>query len=174
LVEQHTQDSNLQHNHTHKSQLELETQHTEFTTQMELKSLTQRIKCVESESGSLRMFLESLVYSSMCLGVPFIAPRQLGVVGGQLGRPDLPSVGWCIGQSDAPPDSHYSCPVRDLLHIWRIRPLVLGVGWRTGHCPVCPTDRCCGPRVARGLRSRPLALATIGSPDSPVHHRTVQ
>jgi hypothetical protein len=73
--------------------------------------LTQRIKCVESESGSLRMFLVSLVFSSMRLGVSFIAPRQLGVVGGQLVRPNLPSV----GQSGAPPDSHCSCPVRDRL-----------------------------------------------------------
>jgi hypothetical protein len=61
------------------------------------------------------MFREGLVLSSMRLGVPFIAPRQLGAVGGQLGRPNLPSVGWCTGQSSAPPDSHYSCPVRDLL-----------------------------------------------------------
>jgi hypothetical protein len=61
------------------------------------------------------MFLVSLVWSSMLLGVPFIAPRQQGAVGGQLGRPNLPSVGWCTGQSGAPPDSHYSCPVCDLL-----------------------------------------------------------
>jgi hypothetical protein len=68
--------------------------------------------------------------------------------------------------------------------------------------PVCPADRCCGPHVARGLRSRPLAASAFGSPDSlvnfsrtpwpfsrehpvhhrpawctghcPVHHRTVQ
>jgi hypothetical protein len=66
---------------------------------MELKSLTLRIKSVESESGSLRMFCEGLVSSFMCLGVPFIAPWQLGAVGGQLGRPNLPSVGWCTGQS---------------------------------------------------------------------------
>jgi hypothetical protein len=91
------QDSNPQHNHAHKSRLELETQHTEFATQMELKSLTQRIKCVESESGSLRMFLESLVCSSMRLGAPFIAPRQLGVVGDNLGRQFLPSIEWCTG-----------------------------------------------------------------------------
>ena len=32
---------NLVHNHAHKSQHELKTQHTEFATQMELKSLTQ-------------------------------------------------------------------------------------------------------------------------------------
>jgi hypothetical protein len=55
-------------------------------------------------------------------------------------------------------------------HICRIRPLVLGVGWRTGHCPVCPTDRFCGPCVSRGLCSRLLALATVGSPDSPVNY----
>jgi hypothetical protein len=61
------------------------------------------------------MFLVSLVCSSMRLGVPFIAPMQLGAVGGQLGRPNLPSIGWCTGQSGAPPDNHYSCPVRDLL-----------------------------------------------------------
>jgi hypothetical protein len=72
-----------QHNHAHKSQLELKTQRTEFTTQMELKSLSQRIECVKLESWSLRMFLVSLVWSSMRLGGLFIAPRQLGAVGGQ-------------------------------------------------------------------------------------------
>jgi hypothetical protein len=88
-----------QHNHAHKSQLELEVQHTEFTTEMELKLLSQRIECVKLESWSLRMLSECLIDSSMRLGVPFIAPRQLGAVGGQLGRPNLPSVGWCTGQS---------------------------------------------------------------------------
>jgi hypothetical protein len=51
----------------------------------------------------------------MCLGVPFIAPRQLGAVGDQLGRHFLPSVEWCTGQSGAPPDIHCSGPVHDLL-----------------------------------------------------------
>jgi hypothetical protein len=109
------QDSNQQHNHAHKSRLELETQHMEFATQMELKSLTQRIKCMEAESRILRMFLESLVYSSMRLGVPFIAPRQLGAVGDQFGRPSLPSVVWCTEQSGTPQDRHCSCPLHDLL-----------------------------------------------------------
>ena len=68
---------------------------------MELKSLTQRIKCVESESGSLRMFRESLVFTSMRLGVPFIAPRQLGAVENKPGRPSLPSVIGRTGQSGA-------------------------------------------------------------------------
>jgi hypothetical protein len=71
---------------------------------LELKSLTQRIKCVESDSGSLRMFLVSLGISSMRLGVPFIAPRQLGAVGDQHGRLSLPSVEWRTRQSDVPPD----------------------------------------------------------------------
>jgi hypothetical protein len=61
------------------------------------------------------MFLVSLVYSFMRLGVPFIAPRQLGAVGGKLGWPNLPYVGGCTGLSGAPPDSHCSCPVHNLL-----------------------------------------------------------
>jgi hypothetical protein len=50
------------------------------------------------------MLSECLGGSSMRLGVPFIAPRQLGAVGGQLGRQFLPSVEWRTGQSGAPPD----------------------------------------------------------------------
>jgi hypothetical protein len=61
------------------------------------------------------MFCEILVYCSMRLGVPFIAPRQLGAVGDQLGRQFLPSVGWRTRQSGAPPDMNSSCPVPDLL-----------------------------------------------------------
>jgi hypothetical protein len=112
---QHTQDSNPQHTHAHKPRLELEKQHKEFTTRTELKSLTQSIKCVEAESGSLRILRECLVFCSMRLGVPFIAPRELGAVGHQFGRQFLPSVEWCTGQSGAPPDSHCSGPVHDLL-----------------------------------------------------------
>jgi hypothetical protein len=89
----------MQHNHAHKSRLELKTQRTEFTTQMELKSLSQRIECMKLESWSLRMLSEYLGYSSMRLGVPFIAPRQLGVVEDQQGRLSLPSIEWCTEQS---------------------------------------------------------------------------
>jgi hypothetical protein len=52
------------------------------------------------------MLSECLDNSSMCLGVPFIAPRQLGAVGDQLGKPSLPSVEWRTGQFGAPPDSY--------------------------------------------------------------------
>jgi hypothetical protein len=41
------------------------------------------------------------VFSSMRLGVPFIAPRQLGVVENKSGRPSLPSVVGRTGQSGA-------------------------------------------------------------------------
>jgi hypothetical protein len=98
------------------------------------------------ESGCLSMLRECLVVSSMRLGVPFIAPRQLGAVGDQFGRPFLPSVEWCTGQSDAPPDINYSCPVRDLLP-YRVQPTVVPRG-RLAH------------RTLSDAPSRPLELAT--------------
>jgi hypothetical protein len=76
----------------------------------------------------------------MRLGVPFIAPRQLGAVGGILGRPKLPSVGWCTEQSGVPPDSHCSCPVRDFLP-FLAQPTVASPGWlahRTVRCLRAP------------------------------------
>jgi hypothetical protein len=140
---------------------------------MEIKSLTQRIKCVGAKYGCFRILKDCLGDSSMRLGVPFIAPRQLGAVGGQQGRPKLPSVGWCTGQSGAPPDSHCSCLVRDLLHFLP-HPTVVASGTlahRTlsgAPCrPLVRATRC--PRIARPT----VALATVGSLDSPVHHRTV-
>jgi hypothetical protein len=57
--------------------------HRDFSTRTELKSLTQQSECAGAESGCLRMLSECLCISSMRLGVPFIAPRQLGAVGGQ-------------------------------------------------------------------------------------------
>jgi hypothetical protein len=67
----------------------------------------------------------------MRLGVPFIAPRQLGVVGGQQGRQFLPSVGWRTGQSGAPPDSHCSMSGADLLPKL-VQPTVATSGWLAG------------------------------------------
>jgi hypothetical protein len=51
----------------------------------------------------------------MCLGVPFIAPRQLGAVEVPIGRQFLPSIGWCTGQSGAPQNINNSSPMPDLL-----------------------------------------------------------
>jgi hypothetical protein len=57
------------------------------------------------KSWCLRMLRECLVSSSMRLGVPFIALRQLRVVECIPRRQFLPSVAWCTGQSSAPPDT---------------------------------------------------------------------
>jgi hypothetical protein len=67
--------------------------------------LSQRIECVELKSWCLGMFRECLVYSSMRLGVPLIALRQLGAIESILGRQFLPSVAWRTRQSSAPPDT---------------------------------------------------------------------
>jgi hypothetical protein len=154
--------------------------HREFTARTELKSLTRSIKCMETECGDLEFLSECLDSSSIRIGVSFIAPRQLGAVGGQQGRQFWPSVGWRTGQSGAPPDNHCSCPVRDLLPILCSRPLQLRAGWRTGHCPVHTgqSGAPCRPLVRATRRptiARPtIALAAVGSPDSPVHHQTVR
>jgi hypothetical protein len=102
--------------------------HNEFTTSTELKSLTRSIKCAETECGRLRMLKVCLGDSSMRLVVSFIAPRQLGADGGQQGRQFLPSVGWCTGQSGAPPDSHCSMSGADLLPNLA-QPTVATPGW---------------------------------------------
>jgi hypothetical protein len=114
--------------------------------------------------------------SSMRLGVPFIAPRQLGAVGGQQGRLSLPSVGWRTGQSGAPPDNHCSCPVRDLLPI--LAQTTVADSWQLAHRTLTGAQRTvrrpCRPLAWATLRpwiARPtIALAAVGSPDSPVNY----
>jgi hypothetical protein len=145
-----------------------------FTTRTELKSLTKSIECAETECVRLRMLKVCLGVSSMRLGVPFIASRKLGVVGGNFGRLILPSVWWRTGQSGAPSDSHCSCPVHDLLpflahptvaDFWQL------ARWTLSGAPCRPLAR---PHVAQRLRGRPLEQSTVDSPDSLVHHRTVR
>jgi hypothetical protein len=154
---------------------------------MGLKSLSQRIECARMKSWCLGMIKECLGDSSMRLGVPFIAPRQLGVVGTQQGRQFLPSVGWRTRQSGAPPDSRCSMSGADLLPFlaqptvgtscWLAHRTLSGVH-RTVRCPL-PTvgaghaspadlaaDRCSGGRWLTGQSS--------ASSDSPVRHRTVR
>jgi hypothetical protein len=138
---------------------------------MELKSLSQRIECVKLESWSLRMFLVSLVVSSMRLRVTFIAPRKLGAVGGQQGRLYLPSVRWRTGQSGAPLDNHCRQSGADLLPILaqmtiaslgQMAHRTLSSAHRTVRCPLptvgaghaspvdCAADRCAGDRWLTG------------------------
>jgi hypothetical protein len=58
-----------------KPQLELTTQLEEFSTQMGLRTLSQRIECARMKSWCLGMIKECLGASSMLLGVSFIALR---------------------------------------------------------------------------------------------------
>jgi hypothetical protein len=175
--------TNSQHTHAHKPRLELKMKHKEFSTRTELKPLTRSIKCAETECGSLRMLSECLSYSSMRLGVPLIAPRQLGAVGGQQGKLSLPSVRWRTGQSGAPPDNHCSCPVRDLLPIlvqttvadsWQLAHRTVSGAHHTVRCPLptvgagrtspadCAADHCAGGCWLTGQSGAP--------PDSPVNY----
>jgi hypothetical protein len=139
--------------------------------------------CMKVRTRSLGMLRVCLGDSSMRLGAPFIAPRQLGAIGGQQGRQFLPSVGWRTGQFGAPPDNHCSCPVHDLLPIL-VQSTVATPGWlahrtlsgahRTVRCPLptvgaghaspadCAIDRCAGGRWLTGQSGAP--------PDSPVNY----
>jgi hypothetical protein len=119
---------------------------------------------------SLGMLIVCLGDSSMRLGVPFIAPRQLGAVGGQQGRPKFPSVGWCTGQSSAPPDNHYSMSGADLLP--NLAQMTVAAPWQLAHRTLSGAP--CRPLVRATRRpwiARPtIALATIVSPDSLVNY----
>jgi hypothetical protein len=145
-----------------------------FTTRTELKSLRKSIECAEMECESLRMFKVCLVFFFMRLGVPFIAPRQLGAVGSNLGRQFLPSVGWRTGQSGAPPDIHCSLSGADCFPklaqptVEDLEPLAHRTLSGAHRRPLAR------PHVTRGLCGRPLTQSIVGSPDSPVHHRTVR
>jgi hypothetical protein len=163
-----------QHNNAHKSQLELKTQPTEFTTQMELKSLSQRIKCAKLESWRLRMFLECLGWLLHALRGPFYSHKAARcrwrptrkvilafcrlvhrTVRCTTGQPLFMSGVWspsysgaddrCIAVTVCTPDTVRCTP----------------------DSPVPPADRWHGPRVARGLRGRPLRWR-------PLAHRTVR
>jgi hypothetical protein len=118
------------------------------------------------------MFLVSLGYSSMCLGVPFIAQWQLGAVRGQQGRLSLPSVEWRTGQSGADllpflAQTTVAAPGQ-LVH------RTLSGAHRTVRCPLptvgaghaspadCAADRCAGNRWFTGQSGAP--------PDSPVNY----
>jgi hypothetical protein len=157
--------------------------HREFSTRMELKSLTQQRECAGAESGCLRMFCECLGSSSMHLGVPLIAPRQLGAVEDQHGRLSLPSVEWRTGQSGAPPDNHCRLSGADLLPILAqttvVAPGQLAHWTQSG---AHRTVRCPLPTVGAATRRPQIARPTVGAddrwltgqsgapPDSPVNY----
>jgi hypothetical protein len=122
-----------------------------------------------------------LMYSSMRLGVPFIAPRQLGAVESNLGRQFLPSVGWRTGQSGVPPDRHCSVSGADCFPILSqptvedLEPLAhrtLSGAHRTVRCPHLTVDSATRhARIARptaGAADCWLTRHSGAPPDSPV------
>jgi hypothetical protein len=132
--------------------------------------LSQRIECAELESWCLGMLRECLVFSSMRLGVPFIAPRQLGAVESISRRQFLPSVAWRTGQSGAPPDT-VRCGFLSFFGE--------ADRWRFGAVGAPDTVRC--------TPDSPVPLLTVGSchasradyaadcwPDRLLAHRTVR
>jgi hypothetical protein len=77
----------------HKTQNQSTNTHTSHNKSSQHNpASSQRIKCAESKSWCLGMLRECLLCFSMRLGVPFIAPRQLGAVECIPGRQFLPSV----------------------------------------------------------------------------------
>jgi hypothetical protein len=111
------------------------------------------------ESWCLELIKECLVYSSMRLGVPFIALRQLGAVGSNPGRQILPSVGWRTGQSGAPPDIPCSLSGADCFPnlaqptVEDLEPLA----YRIVRCPHMI--------VGSATRHARIARPTVGAPD---------
>jgi hypothetical protein len=133
------------------------------------------------KSWCLEMIKECLCFSFMRLGVPFIAPRQLGAIGGNQGRQFLASVGWRTGQSGAPPDKHCSMSGADCLTklaqptVEDLEPLAhrtLSGAHRTVRCPHQTVGSAtCHMRIARptiGAADRWLTGQSGAPPDSPV------
>jgi hypothetical protein len=116
------------------------------------------------------MLKECLVFSSMRLGVPFIAPRQLGAVESNPGRQFLPS-----GALDTVRCGFLSfCGITDR---WSLRAFGAPDTVRcTPDNPVPPPDRWLGhvsraDRAADRWPGRPLAHRTVRcTPDSPVNY----
>jgi hypothetical protein len=96
-----------------------------------------------------------LVFSSMRLGVPFIALRQLGAIESIPGRQVLPSVDWRTGQSGAD-----FFPILAQPTVGDLEPLAhrtLSGAHRTVRCPL----QTVGPATRHARIARP----TVGSAD---------
>jgi hypothetical protein len=128
--------------------------------------------CVKVRTRSLGMLRVCLGDSSMRIGVPFIALRQLGAVGGKQGRLSLPSVGWCTGQFGV--DLFPILAQQTVADSWQLAHQTLSDAHWTVRCPLptvgaghaspadCAADRCAGGRWLTGQSGAP--------PDSPVNY----
>jgi hypothetical protein len=140
---------------THIAKTWAQMNNTRFTTRTELKSLRMPIECAKTKCEWSRMLRLCLVFSSMRLGIPFIAPRQLGAVESNPGRQFLPSVGWCTGQSGAD-----FFPILAQPTIEDLEPLAhrtLSGAHRTVRCP--------HQTIGLATRHPRIARPTIGSAD---------
>jgi hypothetical protein len=118
------------------------------------------------ESRYFRILRECLVCSSMCLGVSFIAPRQLGAVEDQLSRQMWPSFVWSPGSPGPPPDSYCSCPVLDFFPYGE-QPTV-GPRDRLAHRTLSGAHQtvwCAQPTVNATTCHAKIARPTIGTGD---------
>jgi hypothetical protein len=104
------------------------------------------------------MFNWCLVWSSMRLRVPFIAPRELRAVGVPFGRPCLPSVRGCTGLSGAHRTVNSARIGRD-----QESPDWLVSASRGTGLSGAPLDRWPGADVA-------ASRCTAGTPDCPAPH----
>jgi hypothetical protein len=88
-----------------------------------------------------------------------------------------------VGSPDSPvchrtANVHVRCPIP--FQIGHSRPLQIGGSWRTRHCLVHTGQSGAPCRQLERATRRPriwrptVVLAAVGSPDSPVHHRTVR
>jgi hypothetical protein len=163
-----THTSPPQYAHTHGQDLSSNEYH-KVLTRTKLKSLRMSNECAKTKCEWSRMLKVCLVYSSMRLGVLFIAPRQLGAVESNPGKQILPSVDWCTGQSGAPPDT-VRC--RFLSYIGAAD------RWRFGVVGAPDTVRCPLQTVGPAMRHARITRQTVGSADRwlgrPLAHRTVR
>jgi hypothetical protein len=129
-------------------------------------------ECARMECEWSRLLKECLVYSSMRLGVPFIAPRQLGAVESNLGRQFLPYVAWRTGQSGA---DFFPSLAKPTVGAWEpLAHRTLSGAHRTVRCPLLVVGSAtCHARIKRPT----VGPATVGSsdtvrctPDSPVNY----
>jgi hypothetical protein len=130
--------------------------HREFTARTELKSLTRSIKSVETECGDLELLSECLDCSSMRLGGLFYSPKAAR----SRWRPTRKAIlAFCRVAHRT-----VRCTTGQPLFMSGVRsPFYSGAADRCNSglvgapdSPVPTADRWRGPRVARGLRGRPL------------------
>jgi hypothetical protein len=141
---------------------------------MRLKSLSQRIECTRVDSWCLGIIKECLGLLLHAPRGPFYSPRAARSRWNPTRKVILAfcrvahRTVWCTtGQSGAPPDNHCSMSDADLLP-FLAQPTVGSSGWLAHRTLSGAPSR---PLAWATRRARPtVALAAVGSPDSPVNY----